>query len=154
MLMNVTRHCENTHMKFSFTLSGFRLSFWFWLECYCHHRHAHFLSVPFIRKSHSLDLHCTYIWVNSKCSCSPFFYLFKLDLLLYFSSLSIWPCSMACKVLVPWPGIKSKPWLWKHWVLTTGPPGNSLFYILNRIQYKYLWCYMYMDIYVCTKLYI
>ena len=27
--------------------------------------------------------------------------------------------------LVPWPGIEPRPWQWKHWVLTTGPPGNS-----------------------------
>ena len=27
---------------------------------------------------------------------------------------------------VPWPGIETRPQEWKHWILTTRPPGNSL----------------------------
>ena len=37
-----------------------------------------------------------------------------------------WPCGMADGILVPPPGIETGPWQWKCWVLTTGPPGNSL----------------------------
>ena len=36
-----------------------------------------------------------------------------------------WPCHVVCGILVPWPGIEPGPQQWKHWVLTTGPPGNS-----------------------------
>ena len=32
----------------------------------------------------------------------------------------------ACRTLASQPGIKSRPQQWHHWVLTTGPPGNSL----------------------------
>ena len=31
-----------------------------------------------------------------------------------------------CRILVPRPGIEPGPQQWKHWVLTTGKPGNSL----------------------------
>ena len=44
---------------------------------------------------------------------------------LSFLSLScFWPCHTACRILVPQPF--SCPLQWKHGVLTTGPPGNSL----------------------------
>ena len=33
---------------------------------------------------------------------------------------------MACRILVPWPGIEPRPWPWKCQGLTTGPLGNSL----------------------------
>ena len=33
---------------------------------------------------------------------------------------------MTCGILVPWPGIRPTPLAVKAWVLTTGPPGNSL----------------------------
>ena len=33
-------------------------------------------------------------------------------------------CHMARRILVSWPGFKSRPWQWKCWILTTGPPGN------------------------------
>ena len=32
---------------------------------------------------------------------------------------------MACRILVPWPGIEPGPWQWKRQVLTTKLPGNS-----------------------------
>ena len=37
-----------------------------------------------------------------------------------------WPCSVACGILVPQSGMEQ----WKHWVLTTGPTGNSHLFIL------------------------
>ena len=46
-----------------------------------------------------------------------------------------WPCSKACGILVPRPGIELRPSV-KHRVLSTGMPGNSLclsFYSLNRV---------------------
>ena len=44
----------------------------------------------------------------------PFFYFFFFFL----------PRCMACKILVPWPGIEPGPWQWKCWVLITRPSGN------------------------------
>ena len=35
-------------------------------------------------------------------------------------------CSAACRMLVPWLGIKPGLLQWKHWVLTIGPSGSSL----------------------------
>ena len=37
-----------------------------------------------------------------------------------------WPHCTVCWILVPWPGIEPSPQLWKHGVLTTGLPANSL----------------------------
>ena len=51
-------------------------------------------------------------------------------------SLFLWPYCMACRVLVPWPGIEPRPWQWKHQVLTTGLPGNSL-NLSNLWQFLY-----------------
>ena len=36
-----------------------------------------------------------------------------------------WPCCAACGILVSQPGIKSRPWQWKHWGLTSSHLGNS-----------------------------
>ena len=47
------------------------------------------------------------------CVCVFFFYF-------------IWPDCAACGILVPWSRIKSGPQQWKHCVLATGLPGNSL----------------------------
>ena len=33
--------------------------------------------------------------------------------------------AVACGILVSQPGIKSRSWQWKHWVLTSGQLGNS-----------------------------
>ena len=44
----------------------------------------------------------------------------------YFAHFFFWLCHLACKILVPQPGIEPEPWQWKCWVLTPGPPGNSL----------------------------
>ena len=46
--------------------------------------------------------------------------------LILLSPFFFWPCHEACGVLVPQPEIEPWPWQWKCWVLTTGPPGNSL----------------------------
>ena len=43
-----------------------------------------------------------------------------------FSFFFFWPCLGACKIWIPQPGIKPGSWRWKCWVLTIGPPGNSL----------------------------
>ena len=40
--------------------------------------------------------------------------------------LIFWPCNMACGILVPWPGIEVGSQKYKHCVLTTGQPGNSI----------------------------
>ena len=44
--------------------------------------------------------------------------------------LIFWPCHVAHEILVSWLGIRALPLQWKHWFLTTGPPGNSLVCIL------------------------
>ena len=102
----------------------------------------------------ALDRRCTCIWVNSKCSCSPFFYLFKLDPLLCFSSLSLWPGSMACKVLFPDQGLDpGRGWgalSSNHWATRELPTAFSIeFNIISN-----LWHYMCMHIYVHTQLYV
>ena len=48
----------------------------------------------------------------------------NVDVFLIFIYL-FWPCSEACGILVPWPGIKPILLQWKQRVLTTGPPGKS-----------------------------
>ena len=52
-------------------------------------------------------------------------YFFPLFFYLFF-----WPRHVACRILVPWPGIEPRPRQWKRRVLTTGPPGNSPFTLL------------------------
>ena len=37
-----------------------------------------------------------------------------------------WLCCVACRILVPWPGIKPLPLHWERRVLTTGLPGKFL----------------------------
>ena len=41
-------------------------------------------------------------------------------------------CSVACRILVPPPGIKPTPLHWKCRALITGPPGKLLFECLTR----------------------
>ena len=63
------------------------------------------------------------------------FYLFiYLFIYFLFFIFYFWPHSTACGISVPWPGIEPRPQQWKHWILTTRPPGNShafLFLIVN-----------------------
>ena len=47
-----------------------------------------------------------------------------INLWIYF--FFFWQCCEACRILVPWPGIKTVPLKWKSRLLTPGPPGNSL----------------------------
>ena len=37
----------------------------------------------------------------------------------------LWPCHLACRILVPWPGTELGPQKWKCQVLTNGLSGNS-----------------------------
>ena len=46
--------------------------------------------------------------------CGGFFFFF-------------WLHHVACRILVPQPRMEPGPWQWKHRVLTTGPPWNSLY---------------------------
>ena len=45
-----------------------------------------------------------------------------------------WHMGNSLQILVPWAGIEPTPWQWKHRVLTTGLPGNSLDYILSIVR--------------------
>ena len=40
----------------------------------------------------------------------------------------------ACGILVPWPGSELRPWQWKRQVSTSGPPANSLSFLIWLIQ--------------------
>ena len=46
-----------------------------------------------------------------------------------------WPWQVACGISVFHPGIEPEPLQWKHWILTTRPPGNSQ-YCFNE-NYKW-----------------
>ena len=59
----------------------------------------------------------------------------------YLSSWSVFAClcwlrcaAAWCGISVPRSGIEPGPQWWKHWVLTTRPPGNSLFIFLRCLQ--------------------
>ena len=58
------------------------------------------------------------------------FLSFKILLLLYYYYYYFWLYCVACGILVPRLGIEPWPQQWKHWVLTTGPLGNSLNFII------------------------
>ena len=58
--------------------------------------------------------------------------------------LFFWLHCKACRILVPWPGIESGPWHWKLWVLTTGPPGNSL--EIPHFIYPFIRCFQHLAI--------
>ena len=45
------------------------------------------------------------------------------------------PC-VACRILVPSPGIEPGPPQWKHQVLTPGPPGNSPIFMFDQYQHQ------------------
>ena len=61
---------------------------------------------------------------------------------------------MACRILVPWPGIEPKPWQWKPQCLTIRLPGNSphFFFMFKisitvsnayeeRVRRRFYWCW-------------
>ena len=56
-----------------------------------------------------------------------FIYLLKKILFIYLAAPGL-SCGMWD--LVPWPGIEPKPPDWERGILTTGPPGKSLVYLL------------------------
>ena len=45
------------------------------------------------------------------------------------------PQYMACGISVPRPGIELRPWQWKCWILTTGPPGNSFTVFIFKMKW-------------------
>ena len=51
-------------------------------------------------------------------------FLVVLDDFIY---LFFWPCHTTCGISVPYPGIEPRSWQWKSRILTTRPPGISLF---------------------------
>ena len=58
--------------------------------------------------------------------------------LFFFFIFFFWPGCMACGILVPDQGSNPRPLLWKHRILTTGPPGKSWFWL-------YLECTLYFE---------
>ena len=63
---------------------------------------------------------CCHILQCSICTFKKCFYRCWNRILFF------WPCCMACGSLVPQSGIKLGPQQWKCWVLTTGPPVDSV----------------------------
>ena len=57
-------------------------------------------------------------------------------ILFYFT---LWLRRTACVILIPQKGIEPRPPQWKHRVLTTGPPGNSLYFKYYFIFMITLW---------------
>ena len=65
-----------------------------------------------------------------------YFFFFLISVVVSFISVIIifaffyfffsWLCHVAGMILVPSQGIEPGSWQWKYWVLTPGPPGNSL----------------------------
>ena len=51
-----------------------------------------------------------------------------------------WLCYVACRILVPRPGIEPRPQQWAHWVLTTRPPGNSQTWALSLLCPDWMCC--------------
>ena len=56
---------------------------------------------------------------------------------------SLWPHLMACAILVPQPGIKPTPSCTGSRVLTTGPPGKSLFLVFFNHKHNYSYNFNY-----------
>ena len=48
-------------------------------------------------------------------------HLFAFAFIYFFFKSMFWPCSVACGILVPGPGIEPEPRHWQHRVATTGP---------------------------------
>ena len=64
------------------------------------------------------SLHC---WVQFMRELTVIFFSCNVTIPIFF-----WSYHAACRILVPQPGIELKQWQGKHWVLSTGSPGNSL----------------------------
>ena len=62
---------------------------------------------------------------------SPLIHNSILYISLSFSLFSFWHCGMACEISVPQSGTEPRPGQWKCQVLTTRPPGNSLYTFLS-----------------------
>ena len=54
----------------------------------------------------------------------------------YLSLPFLCPCCMLVGSLMPQPGIEPRPWQWKHRILATRPPGNSLYLTEGRKDQK------------------
>ena len=97
------------------------------------------LLTAFLRKksfSYVDFLTLKYIW----CICIVFISSFwrnkgqrgvNIHLILFYLNNFILAVLWDLWILVPWPRIEPGPQKWKLWVLTTGPPGNSLHLILS-----------------------
>ena len=68
------------------------------------------------------DVEHLLMWFLAICMSSLDNYLNLLPIFWWL----VWPHHAACGTSVPWPGIETRPQEWKHWILTTRPPGNSL----------------------------
>ena len=80
---------------------------------------------------------CVYMceWGNNSGHFQELLELLSLSLSLFFS----FSCTTGCGILVPPPGTEPGPQQWKHRVLTTGLPGNSMEFI-QLPNNHYLYC--------------
>ena len=66
------------------------------------------------------------------------FYFILFYFIFYLFMFVFWPHHTACRILVPWPGIKpmlpSPPPHWQLRVLTTGPPAKSSFCLFKYLS--------------------
>ena len=69
-------------------------------------------------------------WSHGGRRCQPLiliaFASLSFFLSFFFFFFFFWLRHVTRGILVPWPWTEPRPRQWKRWVLTTGPPGNSL----------------------------
>ena len=99
-------------------------------------------TAPYIGSLCGVPAQAVFPFLRSHASHSlpgTFYFLFfepsvNVDVFLIFIYL-LWPCSEACGILVPWPGIEPISLQWKQGVLTTRPLGKSHSQVLLHSGY-------------------
>ena len=94
-----------------------------------HHRYTTAIRSLVSRGSHLLRVFHEHI--------DSVYYFFKL--ISFFFFFFFWPHWVACGILVLQSGSNSCPLQWKYRVLTTGPPGKSIYLLFILSSNKYWW---------------
>ena len=101
-----------------------------------HLSHQGFLLLSFKNSLDILDISpLSHMWFQI---FSPSLSFHPLNRILCRAKLCFCSCHGTCRILAPWLGVK--PQQWKHWVLASGPPGNSQSKILkfDEVQWTLL----------------